>query len=89
MTYEEQLQRWVDGDSWHKGDKEGEKSTCCPDFSCCVPELQSPKEERELFQQLYLAGKHAESERMLMMFLLRSLSVLAPGKKVYLAGGKE
>jgi len=88
LTYKEQLEKWVEGKSWHMGDKEDEKSTCCPDFSCCVPELQSPKEERELFQELYLADKHEEYERMLMMFLGRSLAVLAPKTKVYIAGGK-
>lgn len=85
MTYEEQLQLWVEGKSVHDSDEKGEQ--CCPDFSCCRPELQVPKEERELFQQLYLEEKHSESERMLMMFLGRAISLLTD-KKVYIAGGK-
>lgn len=82
MKYEEQLKLWVEGNSVHDKDKEGEQ--CCPDFSCCRPELKAPKEERELFQQLYLAGKNDEYERMLMMFLGRGLPLLT-NKKVYIA----
>ncbi|MCJ7778844.1 MAG: hypothetical protein MUP16_11095 [Sedimentisphaerales bacterium] len=85
MTYKEQLELWVEGKSVHDGDKEG--GQCCPDFSCCKPELKAPKEERELFQQLYLAEKDSEYERMLMMFLGRSIPLLTD-KKVYIAGGK-
>ena len=83
MTCEKQLQLWVDGNSVH--DEKGDQ--CCPDFSCCKPELKAPKEERELFQQLYLAEKHNEYERMLMMFLGRAIPLMTD-KKVYIAGGK-
>ena len=85
MTYKEQLKMWVEGNSVHDSDEKGEQ--CCPDFSCCKPELKAPKEERELFQQLYLAKKHNEYERMLMMFLGRALPLITD-KKVYIAGGK-
>lgn len=84
MTYKEQLRLWVEGESVHDSDKKGEQ--CCPDFSCCMPELKAPKEERELFQQLYLEEKNEEYERMLMMFLGRALPLLT-NKKVYIAGG--
>ncbi len=80
-----QLRLWVEGKSIHLGKLPD--GTCCPDFSCCEPELQSPKEERELFQELYLANKHNEYERMLMMFLGRDLPLMTD-KKVYIAGGK-
>lgn len=85
MTYKEQLQMWVEGNSVHDKDEKGDQ--CCPDFSCCMPELKAPKEERELFQQLYLAERHNEYERMLMMFLGRALPLITD-KKVYIAGGK-
>jgi len=52
-----------------------------------MPELKAPKEERELFQQLYLAERHNEYERMLIMFLGRALPLITD-KKVYIAGGK-
>jgi len=80
--YKKQLALWVQGKSIHV-----HNGICCPDFSCCVPELLAPKEERELFQELYLADKHSEYERMLMMFLGRALPLIT-NKKVYLAGGK-
>lgn len=73
MTYEEQVQLWVDGNSVHDGQ-------CCPDFSCCRPELLAPKEERELFQQLHLTGESTMG--MLGMFLGRSLE----DKNIYIAG---
>ena len=73
MTYEKQVQLWVEGDSVHDGQ-------CCPDFSCCRPELLAPKEERELFQQLHLAGKSTFG--MLGMFLGRAFEK----KEIYVAG---
>lgn len=85
MNYKKQLRLWVKGKSVHDKCKKGDQ--CCPDFSCCMPELKAPKEERELFQQLYLANRHEECERMLMMFLGRALPLITD-KKVYIAGGK-
>ncbi len=83
--YKKQLALWVNGTSIHLGSKPD--GTCCPDFSCCMPVLKAPKEERELFRELYLAKKHNEYERMLMMFLGRALPLITK-KKVYIAGGK-
>ncbi len=86
MDYKEQVKLWVEGKSVC-GETGEEGLTCCPDFSCCMLQLKAPKEERELFQQLYLAEKHSEYERMLMMFLGRALPLITD-KKVYIAGGK-
>ncbi len=77
-----QLALWVKGKSIHVPN-----GICCPDGSCCMPELLAPKEERELFQELYLAKKYNEYEKMLMMFLGRALPLIT-NKKVYIAGGK-
>ena len=79
MNRNEQLSEWVKGNSVHRPDE------CCPDFSCCVPELKAPPEERELFAQLYQEGRHEEYQRMLMMFLGRALPLITT-KKVYIAG---
>ena len=79
--YRKRLKMWVEGKCIHADD------WCLPDFSCCMPELLAPKEERELFFQLYLENKHQEYERMLMMFLGRALPLITD-KKVYIAGGK-
>jgi hypothetical protein len=49
ISCEEQLRRWVDGESVHRmieGEEDGE---CCPDFSCCKPELLQPVEVRKAF----------------------------------------
>lgn len=80
--YKRRLKMWELGKPIHQDD------WCLPDFSCCMPEMLAPKEERELFVQLYFANKHAECERMLMMFLGRAMPLLTD-KKVYIAGGKE
>lgn len=46
-TSEEQLRRWVLGDPVHRNDDNG--GECCPDFSCCRPELLAPPEVRQAF----------------------------------------
>lgn len=74
MTSEEQLQKWLNGDSVHNDTRD----ECCPDFSCCRPDLLAPAEERELFIQ----AQDDERMRLLGMFLGRALS----GKRVYIAG---
>lgn len=48
MTSKEQLVEWIKGNSLHNG-KERKDGECCPDFSCCIPELKWPKEKREKF----------------------------------------
>jgi hypothetical protein len=45
MSYAEHMDRWVKGDSIHNGPNPG-KGECCPDYSCCFPELLAPKSER-------------------------------------------
>ena len=64
MTSDEQLERWVAGDPQHNHDLP-DGGECCPDFSCCRPELLAPVEVRETF------AKATEEQRdgMLMMFL--------------------
>lgn len=51
MKWQEQLDKWVEGESLHNHDAPVTGSECCPDFSCCIPELQalrSTRGEREL-----------------------------------------
>lgn len=53
MTYEQsanyQLEQWVKGNPLHNpiGDE------CCPDFSCCNPELLIPEEVLQKFKQAH------------------------------------
>ena len=78
MTYAEQLDAWVAGNPIHKQDT----NECCPDFSCCRPELGIPIEQRILFRD------HPEHRHeMLMVFLGAAISSMTD-KKVYLAGEK-
>ena len=75
MTNKEQLQKWVDGESIHNmsmtgNDKDG---MCCPDFSCCQPELLAPKDTRLAFQTAYLSGDQATMDKMLSGFFSKLL----------------
>ena len=74
--YQEQLDSWVEGKSIHLPEQ------CCPDFSCCRPELLAPKEVREVFAAAYKTDNEAVQMRMLMEFLSKAFDT----KKVYIAG---
>jgi len=78
MTSDEQLARWVDGESIHNMTT-GE---CCPDFSCCNPALLVPRETRIAFRD----ASEAERSSMLWVFLGAAIGTLTE-KKVYIAGG--
>lgn len=80
MSYDEQVERWVNGESVHKSDTD----ECCPDFSCCQPQLLAEKKIRVLFQ-----GSDKEVRNGLLMGFLGAciLSVLeGESEKVYIAG---
>ena len=92
ISCDEQLRRWVDGESVHrlftvkrlKCDDDGE---CCPDFSCCKPELMQPIEVRKAFAVANDEDRHG----MLMMFLGAMLKCASQEKhtndlNVYIAG---
>jgi len=86
MTNEEQLQKWVEGESIHNhnpppvsivdqhGNVVGTEKTkggmCCPDFSCCQPELKWPKQQRERFAEVHRAGNEEEALSMQMEALV-------------------
>ena len=77
MTSDEQLARWLRGEYVHNDTRD----ECCPDFSCCKPELLAPQEEREAFVTL----SDKDREHLLFTFLGRAIE-LAGSKKVHLAG---
>jgi len=83
MTSDEQLDEWVKGNSIHN-ETTGE---CCPDFSCCSPELAIPIEQRILFQKNDGNVRFA----MLGMFLRGAIALATKetGKKVYIAGESQ
>ncbi len=83
MTSDEQLARWVDGESACPNDA-GE---CCPDFSCCQPELLADALLRRRFVAVDEAGRSA----LLMGFLTAAIAKMAEllaakVPKVYVAG---
>ena len=64
-THEEQLQLWVAGESVHVRSSGDEGYECCPDFSCCEPDMLVPVEIRKAFQ---VASTEAR-QKYLMTFL--------------------
>ncbi len=79
---DEQLQKWLDGEPVHVGGKD--TGQCCPDFSCCVPGLLAPAEERGAFCRADDEAQHA----MLMIFLARAVNRMRGRGRaaVYVAG---
>lgn len=79
MTSEEQLDRWVAGESVHNE----EWNECCPDFSCCRPELLWPRAKREFFRD-YPECR----EEMLFEALAQAIATYTAvsGKRVHLTG---
>ena len=82
MTYKEQLDLWVAGQSVHRD----ETNECCPDFSCCNKDVSTPQEIKELFRTAYLQGNDILVEKMLMRFLSNAIQTLHPHKEVRIAG---
>lgn len=100
MTSDEQLRLWVEGNPVHNHDrwtdvvdaegnvlyrKKMKGGECCPDFSCCRPELLAPREVREAFA----AASEQERMRYLAMFLGAAIEgssqwvkVLGPEKSI-------
>lgn len=79
MTCREQLDEWVKGNSIHNKDRD----ECCPDFSCCRPELLASEIERRTFRN----GDEKVRTEMLMMFLGAALAKM--NVQAYIAGEAE
>lgn len=74
MTSEEQLKLWVEGKPVHRndvtiGDFKLQGGECCPDFSCCMPNLLADEATRKAFS----AAAQKEQTRMLTRFLAKML----------------
>ena len=85
ISSDEQLAKWVAGESLHRdvdGIKGGE---CCPDFSCCKPDLLQPPDVRQAFA----AADEATRYKFLGTFLAAMIAVAVPEKKVHIAGRGE
>lgn len=69
MNPREQLDKWVAGESLHNHNTPVTGGECCPDFSCCIPELQALKATREEFRRAWLEGDAAKENELLLQFL--------------------
>lgn len=76
MTIDEQLEKWVAGKPIHNHSRPMLGGECCPDFSCCKPDLLAPAETRLAFKN----GDQATRNKMLVGFLAAMLR--AEGYKV-------
>lgn len=79
MTSEEQLRLWVKGESVHNK----ERDECCPDFSCCCPNLLADQETRERFYKAWEEKDQQAIDGMLMFFLSQ---LLASNSNIHVAG---
>ena len=77
MKPEEQLDEWIKGNSIHNI----ERDECCPDFSCCKPELLADLNIRIKFKESNWDIRY----KMLGMFLGKLLE----NEKVYISDGIE
>lgn len=75
MTNREQLEQWVAGNPQHNHVLD----ECCPDFSCCRPELLAPEHERRAFQKANAVARAG----MLGPFIERAVALRV---KIYVAG---
>lgn len=50
MTTERQLELWVEGQNIHNS----KTDDCCPDFSCCQPDMEWEVENKILFAEAYV-----------------------------------
>ena len=78
-TPDEQIRRWVAGDAVCPNTRH----ECCPDFSCCKPDLAWPIEKRSKFA----IADQGTREKM-MMGALGALVAETTDKKVYISRGE-
>ncbi len=71
MTPDEQMKEWLAGKPIHNT----ERDECCPDFSCCRPELLWDPEVRQKF----VDGDDAVRSELSMMALANAIALLGEG----------
>jgi hypothetical protein len=80
---DEQTRLWVAGESVHS-DHRGIGPECCPDFSCCNPDLLQPAEVRRAFQ----AGDQKLRDKLCMVFLGGLIAKARPDARVHITNGE-
>lgn len=81
-SYEEHLDLWVKGESHHVKVHAGDPE-CCPDFSCCKPELLQPLEVRVAFS----SASPRQRDKLLMAFLGALFTKERPDVSAYITDG--
>jgi len=84
ISSEEQLKRWVAGESVHRIIPNISGGECCPDFSCCKPELLAEEDVRKAFA----AASEKERYKFLGHFLGAAIAAHSY-EKVHIAGQEE
>ena len=84
ISTDEQLARWVAGDPVHNASR-GE---CCPDFSCCQPQLLASLDVRQRFKRACDEGDEQAKMAMLGGFLATACASATAdtGIEVYVSG---
>lgn len=86
LSYEEsvevQLREWVKGNSIHNT----VGNECCPDFSCCHPELLMSEEVRIKFADAHKRKDNLAKSAILGMAVSSLISKIKDGPKVHIAG---
>lgn len=79
-TSSEQLHLWVKGESVHArtGSPPPDNWQCCPDFSCCKPELKAPVAERRAF----VKATSVDRNRYLVKYLAAFVATVDPKARV-------
>jgi hypothetical protein len=78
VKIDKQLEEWVKGNSIHND----ERDECCPDFSCCQPDLLADEKARLIFVKAFKENDQETQNSMLMMFL----GNLLKNENVHIAG---
>jgi hypothetical protein len=85
MSAEKQLEHWVKG--WSVHNKRTDE--CCPDFSCCRPELKWPRAQRVKFAEAFINEDFETTRALLADAFYELIEQEYPDADVYLAEGDE
>ena len=72
MKPTEQVNLWVKGHSMHNPVTED----CCPDFSCCIPSIETPLETKLQYQEALENDDEPAMRRLLFSFVTELLNAL-------------
>lgn len=81
MTYNEQLEEWIKGNSVHL-------EQCVPDFSCCCKEIVTSVEDKKLFYEAHQIKNQDVIDMFLIRFLGGAMSKMTT-KRIYISGEQD